>query len=96
MKVTVEQIHSGDPMAFAVVIETRGRESRHRVSMSQASYQKYTGGTVSPTECVRAAFRFLLERESPDQILSSFDINVIQMYFPNFERDFPNYLGQGG
>ena len=93
MKVTVEQIHDGDPMAFAVVVENRGRESHHRVSMAQASYEKYTGGKVSPTDCIRAAFRFLLERESPDQILASFDINAIQMYFPNFERDFPDYLG---
>jgi len=92
MKITVDQVDEGEPMVFSVVIENRGRESRHRVSMSKASYEKYTQRKCTPTECIHSAFRFLLERESPDQILASFDINVIQMYFTNFERDFPDYL----
>jgi hypothetical protein len=92
MKVTVNQIDDGDPMAFSVVVESRGHERRHRVTMARARYQELTGGKVDPPTCIRAAFNFLLERESPDEILASFDINAIQLYFPNFPRDFPDYL----
>ena len=47
---------------------------------------------TDPAAFVRAAFAFLLERESKSDILASFDINVIKLYFPNFERDIGSYL----
>jgi len=93
--IDVEQTATGDPMVFSVSIKDRGASSHHRVTLSRASYDHFTAGAVEPAECVRAAFRFLLERESPGDILPSFDVNVIKMYFPHFERDFPAYLDPG-
>jgi hypothetical protein len=34
----------------------------------------------------------LLDREPKESILGSFDVTVISRYFPEFERELPNYL----
>ena len=60
--------------------------------MSQATYESLTAGEWAPVECVRTAFRFLLDREPKESILSTFDITVISRYFPSFEPDFDGYL----
>jgi hypothetical protein len=51
-----------------------------------------TGGQTTPVECVEAAFKYLLERQSKSDILPSFDINVINMSFPRFDQEFSNYI----
>jgi hypothetical protein len=48
----------------------------------------------APEDCVEAAFRFLLDREPNESILSRFDVTVISRYFPEFERELPRYLSQ--
>jgi hypothetical protein len=53
--------------------------------MSKATYEKLTGGVVSPEACVRKSFEFLLEREPKESILRQFDITKISYYFPDFE-----------
>jgi hypothetical protein len=49
--------------------------------MSQASYQKLTGGKVNASDCIGAAFEFLLEREPKEAILKQFDIILVSHYF---------------
>ena len=41
-----------------------------------------------------ATFRFLLDREPKESILTRFDVTVIARYFPEFERELPRYLAQ--
>jgi hypothetical protein len=53
-----------------------------------------TGGKHTPERCLEAAFRFLLDREPKESILSRFDVTVISRYFPEFERELPRYLAQ--
>ena len=57
-----------------------------------ASLESLTGGRITPVACIDAAFRFLLEREAKTDILPSFDLNVIQLYHANFEKEFHNYM----
>jgi hypothetical protein len=47
-----------------------------------------------PERCLEAAFRFLLDREPKESILSRFDVTVISRYFPEFERELPRYLSR--
>jgi hypothetical protein len=61
--------------------------SRHRVRVAQADLERLAPGEAEPGELVRHSFRFLLERESPWQILQSFDLSDIAHYFPEFERE---------
>ena len=81
-----------DPLTFRVVVRADGSESRHDVKLSQADYDRLTGGRHSPEQCIDAAFRFLLDRESKEAILAAFDVAVIARYFPEFERELPGYL----
>jgi hypothetical protein len=85
----------GDPLVFTVEIDDGGGRSRHRVTLSDGTYKKLTGGRYTQEQCIEAAFRFLLERESRNEILPSFDLNVIHLYFPDFEESLPRYLVQG-
>jgi hypothetical protein len=77
--IQVEQKSDDDPMVFNVVVSDTAGSTQHRVTLTEATYQKLTEGKVTPTQCVESAFRFLLERESKSDILKSFDINVINM-----------------
>ncbi len=90
--IEVEQKPGTDPWIFNVTIADSAGQTAHRVTLTEASYQKLTQGKISPAECVESAFKFLLERETKSDILKSFDVNVINMYFPSFEREFGNYI----
>jgi hypothetical protein len=83
---------SGDPYAFEVRVAERGTETRHRVTMTDATYRKLVGEKASPERVVEAAFEYLLDREPKESILRSFDVNVISRYFPTFEREIAGYL----
>ena len=50
------------------------------------------GGTVPVEKLVEKSFEFLLERESNTSILRSFDLPVIQRYFPEYERTIRGML----
>jgi hypothetical protein len=90
--IKVTQTEVGDPMVFNVVVEGRNGHSEHRVSMAESTYQRLTGGSYTPLECVDASFRFLIEREPVESILKSFDVKVISMLFSNFEEQVSEYF----
>lgn len=90
--IEVRQTGTDDPMEFSVTVREGGAETRHRVTLSQPTYDKLTSGKVSPERCIEAAFEFLLEREPKESILSRFDVTVISRYFPEFEKEFSRSL----
>ena len=90
--VTVEQLGDGEPMVFAVTVADSAGHTQHRVTLARTTLETLAPAGTAPSAFVRAAFAFLLERESKSDILASFDINVIKLYFPNFERDIGTYL----
>ena len=81
-----------DLMVFNVVVSDSAGKTQHRVTLSDDTYSRLTEGKITHVECIEAAFRFLLEREAKSDILPSFDVNVIQMSFSNFEKEFSNYV----
>ena len=70
---------------FTVRIREDGSESVHEVTLSASDFERLGKPYRSPEEFVRACFEFLLERESKEQILGSFDVSAISTYFPEFE-----------
>jgi hypothetical protein len=62
-------------------------ETRHRVHVADADLARLDPGAASPRELVAASFAFLLERESNQSILRSFDLMVIGRYFPEYEGE---------
>ena len=91
MPIAVTPLPGADPLVFAVeVAEGRGA-TRHRVTLSAADCARLAAG-AAPERLIEAAFRFLLDREPKESILSRFDLSVIARYFPEFERELPRYL----
>ena len=75
-----------DPQEFQVeVVSDNNTKTTHRVTVSQEQYQRLTGGLSSGEELVKVSFEFLLERESNEQILKSFDLSLIKTYFPEYD-----------
>jgi hypothetical protein len=60
--------------------------------MTQETSDRLTAGKHTPERCLEAAFRFLLDREPKESILSRFDVTGISRYFPEFEQELPRYL----
>jgi hypothetical protein len=79
-------------LAFDVVVREAASETRHRVTMSRELAERLGGSMFSAEQCLDAAFRFLLDREPKEQILARFDVSVISLYFPEFERELRSYL----
>ena len=80
--ITVEKISETN---FKVTVESNTKTT-HEVSVSPSYYKKLTGEKISPEALIKKSFEFLLEREPNTSILSTFDLTVINQYFPEYER----------
>ena len=80
--ITVKKIND---TTFNVTVEGRIRTT-HEVTVSHSYYRQLTGERISCEALVKKSFEFLLEREPNTSILSSFDLTVINQYFPEYER----------
>jgi hypothetical protein len=77
-----------DDWVCSVTVRERGIDvSSHRVRVSASDVDRLAGGGDDPTGLVKASFAFLLERESPQSILRSFDLPEIARYFPSYEAE---------
>lgn len=97
-KIAVEErpTGEGEGWEFHVLIQDPdGSRSEHVVTLKQADYRRLIGGKseVSPAKLVEESFRFLLEREPKESILSRFELPVIGRYFPEYERELARRLG---
>ena len=91
--IQVRRTAEGDPFGFEVVVrEGNNGETRHQVTMARGVWERLASGKDGPEALVEAAFRFLLDREPKESILGCFDVTVISRYFPEFERELPQYL----
>jgi hypothetical protein len=75
-----------------VVVRQQGSETTHRVTFTREMYRRLTASKHTPERFLDAVFRFLLDREPKESILRRFDAAIVGRYFPEFERELPNYL----
>ncbi|KAF2990598.1 hypothetical protein OGR47_01780 [Methylocystis sp. MJC1] len=94
MSATITVTRADERFAFDVSVSDAKRETRHRVTLSQGDFERLGAG-VTAEEFIEAAFRFLLDREPKEAILSRFDVSVISRYFPEFEKEIHAYLLSG-
>ena len=59
----------------------------HTVTVTDQSLTDLTDNNVTKTQLLEFSFKFLLEREPNTSILSSFDINVVTKYFPDYREE---------
>jgi len=90
--ITIVRTRDNGTFAFEVQIKDTDGESHHEVTLARNTYERLSGERFAPETCVEAAFRFLLDRESKDSILARFDVERIAHYFPEFERELPEYF----
>ncbi|MCB1528001.1 MAG: hypothetical protein KDJ45_09890 [Hyphomicrobiaceae bacterium] len=95
MQINVIQTSDADPFKFDVRVHGDGGQTQHHVTMGRNKWRELSGEKHAPARCVEAAFRFLLDREGKESILSTFDITIISRYFPEFENELPKYLERG-
>ena len=81
MSVSVESIDADD---FLVKV-TAASSTQHRVTLTDAYWNQIWNGRMTKVEIIERSFAFLLQRESNVSILSSFELPVIQRYFPEYE-----------
>ena len=88
MPITVEKLND---TTFKVTV-SGNTTTTHNVTAPPEYCQRLTSGVVSPETLVRKSFEFLLEREPNTSILRSFELPVIQRYFPEYERTIKGML----
>jgi len=83
-------------LTFDVLVRDARGESRHRVTIEAGEAERWAKLGAEPSDCVKAAMQFLIDREPKESILSAFDTRVIRRYFPEFDDAFPGYLARSG
>ncbi len=76
---------------FRVTVSETGSSTTHEVTVSPSDVERWAG-EGSAGELIEASFRFLLEREPKESILSAFDLSVISRYFPEYPTRIADYL----
>ncbi|MGH9376264.1 MAG: hypothetical protein ACRD1J_08880 [Terriglobia bacterium] len=67
-------------------------QTSHDVTLTNAYYQKLTGGKVAAEDLLRRSFEFLLKREPKESILTEFDLPLIGRYFPEYETEIRKWV----
>ena len=59
----------------------------HAVTLTEDVHRRLVGESVSAEILIEKSFEFMLQRESNTMILRRFDLQVINTYFPEYERE---------
>jgi hypothetical protein len=85
-----------DGWACSVTLREGGLDiSSHHVRVWQADLARLAPYATEPSALVKASFKFLLERESPQMINRSFDLTDIARYFPEYEATIKRSVPAG-
>ena len=66
--------------------------TQHQVTVNHDYALTLTAGKVSTEVLIEKSFEFLLEREPNTSILRSFDLSVIERYFPEYSHEIKKLL----
>jgi hypothetical protein len=80
----ISVMHRDGNVYDVTVTDGRGTTT-HAVTVWPSDVEHYAPG-ATPEELLDASFRFLLEREPKDAILTRFELTVIERYFPEYPR----------
>jgi len=72
---------------LTVQVSDENSTTEHLVTIPKMTYNRLTGGKISPEGLAIRSFEFLLERETKESILPEFEIEVISKYFPEWEKE---------
>lgn len=75
----------GGVHVFAVSVTNEASTHTYTVELDEMYFMKLSQGSYPPEELVKKSFNFLLERESPEEILTEFNLSDIESYFLGYE-----------
>lgn len=81
-----------ESLVFSVDVEGKESGSSHVVTVHRRDLARLTPGDVTASDLVEESFRFLLEREPKESILSRFNLTTIEDYFPEYEKEIKKRL----
>ena len=84
-------IKNNDNNTFTVSIEGCVN-SNHLVTLNDDIHFEMTEDIKSKEELILFSFKFLLERENNTSILSNFNLETIQNYFPEYKNEIQNWI----
>lgn len=79
-----ETTSGGGGYEYEVVVKEGGSQTSHKVKLGKEYYERLSEGRTPPDELVKKSFEFLLENEPKEAILGSFDLSIIEGYFPEY------------
>lgn len=85
------EVTETSPNSFSVTVHGP-HVTTHHVSVNPDYAKQLVSTPHTLTELVTASFDFLLDRESNSSILRSFDLSVIERYFPEYPKALSRYL----
>ena len=65
--------------------------TKHTVLLTNEYHNILTKKKISKKKLLEYSFQFLLDRESNTSILSSFELNIISKYFPEYENEIKKF-----
>jgi hypothetical protein len=78
----------------AVTVGDDPAATHHRVTVMATDLERLAPGAADPVLLVRASFAFLLEHEARESILRSFELMVIERYFPEYADEISRRMDQ--
>jgi hypothetical protein len=91
-QIKVELISTDNPLIFSVVVVDRGGQTQHQVTIERSLFQQLSSKRATPEVFMEATFRFLLDREPKEAIMSRFNVTVIPRYFPEYPHKIAEYF----
>jgi hypothetical protein len=85
------EVTETSPNSFSVTVHG-AQTTSHQVNVKPDYAQPLLSASQTASELVTASFQFLLDRESNTSILRSFDLSVIERYFPEYPQAVQRYL----
>lgn len=86
------EIHQIGDDRYQIEVSSMGNRTIHEVILSDQYWYKLVDKKISKKDLLKRSFEYLLKREKPEDILSSFLLENISQYFPDFERDIRDGL----
>lgn len=84
------EVTETSPNSFSVTVHG-SHITTHQVSV-KPDYAGALVGNHNIAALITASFEFLLDHESNTSILRSFDLSVIERYFPDYPKAISRYL----
>ncbi|MBS3787514.1 hypothetical protein KGY79_04870 [Candidatus Bipolaricaulota bacterium] len=91
-EVKVEQNSETDKdIVFSVEVD-EGSSTKHKVTVAKEDLNRLSPTNTGAHDLVKESFKFLLEREPKESILSRFNLTTIEDYFPEYREKIKNRL----